>query len=84
MMFGRLKHSWDQTATIWQVIAEVNRNSEQKPEPFSLYDIHPYREKELEASASKNDGNFWRRVQQARYFGEQGQEAILKSIFHGG
>ena len=84
MMTGRLKHTWDQFATIWQVIAETNRDSEKTPEPYSVYDVHPYRRKEDVPQSQPSDGGFWRRIQQARIFDKEGQAAVLQSLLHPG
>lgn len=42
MARGRAKLEWDQTALIWSLIANVNRDTTIRPEPFAVNDIHPF------------------------------------------
>lgn len=82
MFTGRSKYTWDHTATIWQVVAEVNRNGETRAEPFTVYDIHPYRKK-AEMSGQQESSGFWTRIKQARMFDGDGRDAVISSLFHG-
>lgn len=43
MQRGRAKLEWDQTAILWALHANTNRDPEKKSEPFLPSDIHPYR-----------------------------------------
>lgn len=36
---GRLYSEWEQTAQVWAIIAEANRNHEKRKRPFSPHDL---------------------------------------------
>ena len=65
MAHGRLLHTWDQVSTIWQVLAESNRDSDKQRESYTVYDIHPFRDKDgrrKDQSVLKeqqDSGRFW-------------------------
>ena len=67
MFFARVTSEWDPPSAVWALIAETNRDSKQRPDPFTIYDIHPYREKEDgSAGGGKNGSGFWGRVNMIR------------------
>jgi hypothetical protein len=39
-----LEQQWDQTAVLWVTIANAYRDQKKRVTPFSVYDIHPFRE----------------------------------------
>ncbi len=82
MLRGRLKHTWDQTAALWAMIANTARDPEQRPEPFTPFDIHPYREAPPPVETGNASG-FWWRINQLRNFEGDGRMAALNSILHG-
>lgn len=43
MARGRAKLDWDQTSLLWCLLANVNRNTQEKKEPFLPSDVHPWR-----------------------------------------
>ena len=51
MYDAKARHDWDQTSQLWTLLANINRNSKDLPEPFTFEDIHPfYREQETSES----------------------------------
>lgn len=72
---------------LWALIANVNRDDKLKPEPYSPYDIHPYRTP-LQETPQESSG-FWTRIGRLRAIdSEAGQMAALESLLgkdrHGG
>lgn len=43
MAQGRAKLAWDPMAELLALMANINRNLEEKREPYSAADFHPYR-----------------------------------------
>lgn len=85
MIRGRLIHTWDQTATLWALIANLVRDDEKKPTPYTPYDVHPLREMPQEVEAPDQSVGFWSRVNQIRAIGStDGQLKALSSMMRGG
>lgn len=87
MSRGRATQHWDHTSVLWALIANVNRDDKLKPEPYSPYDIHPYR-LAVQEQPQESSG-FWTRVGRLRVIeSEEGQMAALESLLgkgvHGG
>lgn len=43
MAEARMRSEWDQTALLWQALAEPNRDREERSEPYTIFDVHPFR-----------------------------------------
>jgi len=43
--------AWDATANLMWILAEVNRDREEHPEPYTPADFHPFRVKETPAES---------------------------------
>jgi hypothetical protein len=83
MYQGRATSDWDHTSVLWALIANVNRDEKQKPEPYTPYDIHPYRQQE-QRRADEVSG-FWTQVGRLRTIGTtEGQLAALDSLLKKG
>ncbi|MCE9618431.1 MAG: hypothetical protein K8R92_00795 [Planctomycetes bacterium] len=41
MSEARINQQWDHTASLMAVLAEINRNNEERKQPFTMMDFHP-------------------------------------------
>ena len=69
MARGRLRGQWDQTATLWTVLANANRDPDAAPKPYHPADVHPlrgyedYETDDDETEEEKKQRHEWRRLQ---------------------
>ena len=47
---------WDKFSELWAIPAEVNRDRDQHPEPYSANTIHPYRTERGELKVAEESG----------------------------
>lgn len=85
MFRGWLRHTWDCTSTIWQAIAETNRDSKQRPQPYTVFDVHPIRGPEgdkgqVSESDAQQEGRFWADIGWATRFSGDAQSNLVHSI----
>ena len=60
---GAERARWDHTALLWSVLANWMRDPEKRGEPFTPFDVHPYRRKPRAAAEPKmNVADFARAV----------------------
>jgi hypothetical protein len=83
MMYGRLLHTWDQTATLWALTANCHNDPEKHPEGFSPFDIHPFRSKSEVPQQVDNSVGFWSRVNLIRSLPAESQGKALSSLMKG-
>jgi hypothetical protein len=43
MAKAQMSADWDRTAVMWATVANANRDTKRKPEPFKPEDVHPFR-----------------------------------------
>lgn len=83
MFRGKLRHEWDQVSTIWQVIAESNRDREKSRQPYTVYDVHPIRGPNGDKFAEPvevQEGRFWADIGWATRFSGETQAKLVHAV----
>lgn len=65
MATARTRLEWDQTALLWSLIANVNRDPAQQPKPFLPSDVHPLRTAADYADNREADGQQIAKIKQS-------------------
>ena len=70
---------WDQTSLLWSLIANVNRNAEENPEPYHPADVHPLRDYDDYAGAA--DYEIDHRERKLAMLPPKQREAVMKHLY---